>query len=102
MLIKHGVRTSVSLQDPILCILPKLESIYHRYGHECVITSAVEGRHKEGSKHYEGLAIDIRIRFFNSQEQKNEVFLKIQAELGPDYDVVLHDTHIHIEYDPKV
>jgi hypothetical protein len=80
------------------------------------VTSANDGKHKAGSKHFTNEAFDIRIR--NVKEFKwgpeggyifNEVIdswaKRIRLELGLDYDVVYGDKkhldHIHIEYDPK-
>jgi len=54
----------------------------------------------EGSKHYEGMAVDLRTFFFTREEVEN-VATDLHAELGEDYDVVVEPTHIHVEYDPK-
>ena len=82
-----------------------------------VVTSGREGRHKTKSKHYEGLAIDLRGRHLeynreNPHDQKaheiHDVAQAIQNELGENYDVVVEifqdnpaRNHIHIEYDPS-
>lgn len=68
-----------------------------------VVTSALDGKHNRNSLHYEGLALDFRIR-----QAKKEIRLKIVGELaqalGPKgYWVLYHyigtdDEHIHIEY----
>lgn len=62
------------------------------------ITSACDGKHMENSKHYSGNAIDIRTFDMNFAIYNKHL---IQNILGNDYDVVLEDNHIHIEYDPK-
>ena len=63
-----------------------------------VITSALDGTHKPGSKHPAGHALDLRSRtlpdVFGMADQ-------LRAIIGPDYDVVVEPDHIHIEYDPK-
>ena len=63
---------------------------------EMVITSAKDGKHKDGSKHYEGKAVDLRIRDFY-----DAWITYLKQSLGKDWDVVLEDDHIHVEYAPK-
>jgi len=31
----------------------------------------------------------------------NKLAIRLRGVLGKDYDVVVHSTHIHVEYDPK-
>jgi uncharacterized protein YcbK (DUF882 family) len=62
------------------------------------ITSAKDGKHMEGSKHYTGEAIDIR-KF--DMKNPNVVVELIREYLGKDYDVINEKTHIHIELDKK-
>jgi conjugal transfer mating pair stabilization protein TraG len=65
---------------------------------EIVITSGTDGQHMKGSKHPLGDALDIR----RSNLTDPELFMsRVQARLGPDYQLVLERTHIHIEYDPR-
>jgi hypothetical protein len=83
---------------------------------EIYVTSANDGGHKEGSKHFTDEAFDIRIRNvkdfkwgvtgdFIYNDIVNAWVRQIALELGSDYDVVYGDknhlSHIHIEYDPK-
>lgn len=87
---------------------PELQSIINVVDNICravggvegTITAVFDGKHKSGSKHYIGDAFDLRIRHLN-QLQKLELFELIKNKLGKKFDVVLHSTHIHIEYDPK-
>lgn len=69
-------------------------------GREIVVTAILDGKHKEGSKHYQGEAFDMR-RWGYSQQELNQLLVDMKANLGLDYDVVLESTHVHIEYDPK-
>ena len=78
------------------------------FGHEALLTSAMDSTHSDESLHYQGLAWDLRIRRKNDINQK--VFIMsdlIEAKdmlkeiLGKEYDVVIESTHIHIEFDPK-
>jgi len=82
------------------------EAIYSKYGHDLVITAGTEafnGKdliHSPGSLHPFGKALDFRNRFFSSSE-KPKVVQELREKLGNDYDVVFHNSHFHIEYDPK-
>lgn len=67
----------------------------------CVITSAHDSQHHDGSLHYVGRAIDVRTREM-AETQRNEVVGACKLKLGPlGFDVVLESDHLHIEYDPK-
>ena len=66
------------------------------------ITSVREGEHMEGSLHYEGRAVDIRLPEVELPEANYMgLFYDLKHLLPEDFDVVLEETHIHIEYDPK-
>lgn len=69
-------------------------------GLELFITSAADGVHMPGSRHYTGEAIDLRIR---SVDADKRVVLRaaLQSVLGSLFDVVLEVDHIHIEFDPR-
>lgn len=69
-----------------------------------VVTSTTEGAHMEGSLHYVGLAIDIRHRFIPSFQRAGiandlRTFLR---SLDRRFQVILEDSHIHIEFDRRV
>ncbi len=73
---------------------------------EPTITSAADGKHMAGSKHYQDQALDIRIWQLRgngtSKERRVELAAsKLSRTLGRDYDVVVESDHIHVEYDPK-
>lgn len=69
------------------------------FGRECIVTSARDGTHSEHSLHYEGRAMDIRTR--DQPEAEIQVCASwLRARLGPDFDVVVEKTHIHVEFDP--
>jgi hypothetical protein len=75
--------------------------VWKTYGQELVITSGTDSAHSAGSLHYYGLAVDCRTRYFNDREVEavKQALYSIIAHLG--YDIFVHKTHIHIEYDPK-
>jgi len=99
MLLKLGVDIS-RLNREIRRALPVIENVYRGTPYEPVITATYEGNHSTGSLHYANDAVDVRLPFPQGCSQET-VFNKLKKELGKDYDVVLHKTHYHIEYDPK-
>ncbi len=96
MLIKAGVDIS-RLERNTRLGLNKIASVLATHGEEPTITSTYEGNHSAGSLHYANQAFDI------GMPDKNTVPLikEFETVLGADFDVVLHSTHIHIEYDPE-
>lgn len=78
-----------------------VEQTYKRYGFaECTIVSGTDSKHKDGSLHYEGEALDYRI-WHILRESLDRMAEEIRGRLGPDYDVVVEEDHLHIEYQPK-
>jgi hypothetical protein len=63
-----------------------------------VVTSVNDGKHKIGSHHYLGYAVDLR-----NYDWPDSIGMadEIRAKLHPDFDVVIELDHLHIEYDPK-
>lgn len=75
-------------------------------GARATITSVCDGKHKEGSKHYEGLAFDCRtwkdsLGNQMSPKEKSVLAKYCSDALGDDWDVVIERTHLHCEYDPE-
>lgn len=73
---------------------------------EMVVSSGCEGKHGRGSKHYVGMAADIRTKdpagAWELQDfEATEFADAIKDRLGDEYDVVMEPGHIHIELDPK-
>ncbi len=77
------------------------DAIWKEYDQELVVTSALDGVHSSSSLHYYGLALDFRTHYF-SPEEALAVSVDLRECLGDLYDVVLHSTHIHVEYDPEL
>ena len=99
MQIKPGVRL-LGLQPQMTVALSVAESVYARYGAECVLTSAVDGNHSRASLHYKGYAVDLRI--WNVPQSKRPTLVNdLREALGTEYDVILERDHIHVEWDPK-
>lgn len=76
------------------------DRIWREHGQELVVTCGLNGVHSAGSLHYYGRALDFRTRYFSAGD-KESVVNALRHSLSDDYDVVPHDTHCHVEYDPK-
>lgn len=88
--------------EPVMAIIVA-DIIWKLFNQELVVTSVLEGKHKEGSRHYEGQAVDFRTRYF-TEEETHVVYSLLKSVLltmDSDYDVILEETHIHVEYDPR-
>jgi len=81
-------------------VLKEAEALWKENGEELVITSARDSIHSAGSLHYYGRAVDLRTHYFG-ENTRSQIAEELQDILGDDYDVILHSTHIHVEYDPE-
>lgn len=99
MRLKPGVRLG-GVKPEVAIGMMCCEAAFAKLKIDFVITSVMDGKHKDGSKHYEGLAFDVRTRHIRP-EHWNAVVNTIRDEIGDGFDVVLEGDHIHIEYDPK-
>lgn len=97
MKIKPGVRVLGLRSEMVLAALV-INSVLTELGIEFVITSCIEGTHKHASLHYMGSALDIRLP---PPTFTGKVIANLKEALGDDYDVILEDDHIHIEFQPK-
>ena len=90
----------VGLRPETLFAMAEARAWCEKHGHEFVVTSCTEGRHGRSSRHYAGLAFDMRTRHM-TPAQKTACVRALRKKLGEDYDVVREKTHFHLEYDPK-
>lgn len=97
--LKEGVQLTAT--KAVLEILRGVRPVYATFQVPCVVTSGGDGHHQENSKHYTGEALDFRIRDLQPEQMRTLVQL-CQKRLGQDFDVVLEQSHLHVEYDPKV
>ena len=106
--LKPGVQLG-NLQPQTVLAICVADGVFSRRGVECVVTSGNDGKHKEGSRHYLGLAVDFRLKHIVSPEERKRVVAEIRSNcgtLGTQYDV-LHEAegtaneHLHIEHDAK-
>lgn len=95
MKFKEGVIWT-DIHPKIEQVLHGVDAVYQKFGVEAVITSGRDGKHMEGSLHYQGKAFDLR-----TWHVIEEVAKQLRTYLGKDYDVIVEKDHIHCEYDPK-
>lgn len=97
---KQGVSVN-GIKQQTIALIALLNTYFVFYiGKPFVVTSCTDGKHKKGSKHYDGLAIDIRTRHLNVTEINNLV-LWFKSRHDKQFDMVVEKDHIHVEYDPK-
>lgn len=98
--LKHGVKID-AIAPQIVLAISVAESFLRDINRDCWVTSVNEGTHVRTSLHYIGHAVDFRRRHLTNIEAES-LAGHLRSALGPQYDVVLADTHIHVEYQPKV
>ena len=97
LMLKAGVKLA-DLCPQMVLATQIIAEVYAAYGVDCVVTSANDSEHMEGSKHGTGEALDYRTRDLTSEQQVN-LTNTIIASLGQEFDVVLESDHLHVEYD---
>jgi len=93
---KEGVNL-YGLEPVIRPVLKAAEQIWINHGRSegVTVTSTVDSVHSAGSWHPYGYAVDFRTHYFN-EEEKLMVYTLLKQAL-PRYDVILHESHIHVE-----
>lgn len=97
--IKDGVNLT-GLKPEITVGLNVAASVLKEHGYDTVLTSGTDGKHGRGSLHYAGLAVDLRTSHVPEDDRQTMQTIIADA-LGSQFDVVLEQTHLHIEYQPK-
>jgi hypothetical protein len=103
--IKNGVDIS-NLSNEIFVGILWAQDIFAKYHIELVVTSANDGKHMLGSKHFTNNAFDLRANNMTDEQQK-KIAAELQEKLGSDYYVGAEffangsNDHIHVEYDPR-
>jgi len=90
-----GLTPEMSLGNQIV------SEVFNESGYGCTITETMPTvKHKKSSKHNTGNAIDYRTYHIPLYKQR-QVRLACLDRLDENFDVVLHKTHLHVEFDPK-
>lgn len=93
--VKPGVDLK-GLQPEMNKVITSIHIVYKGQGADhVVITSGLDGKHMENSRHYVGYALDIRIWNLTDFGDARE---HLQKLLGNRYRVILEADHFHIEY----
>jgi len=101
--IKPGVYGS--LQPVMDNALDAVQQVWSTHTLRPTITSIADGQHMQGSKHYQGLAFDVRLNDI-PLELHETLRREVSNMVGSAFDVLheYHGTtndHLHIEFDPK-
>jgi len=99
MKVKDSTVNIWGLQVEMQPVLKAADIIWKQHNKELVITSARDGMHSAGSLHYYGYAVDLRI--WGLEDKIQSIATRLREILGINYDVIVHTTHLHVEYDPK-
>lgn len=102
------------IQPQMVLALIAIDQEYEREGVECWVTSGDDSKHRTGSLHYVGYALDFRTFVLDKMydgltpeqlnSEKRNLAARIQDRLGPEYRVIFEATtptrteHIHVEY----
>ncbi len=81
-------------------MVPAIAAVEAVWGPKAIVTSDCGGKHMEGSKHYQGYALDFRTRHI-PKRKRPALAEAVRRALGEDYTVLLESDHLHAEYDPK-
>jgi len=100
MKLKQDV-TMNGIKPELVLGLMVADSIWKKYGEELVITSITDSRHSKNSRHYIGLAADLRTRYFDKPTALR-VANELKTELGDEFFVLLESTHVHIQFNGSV
>ncbi len=88
------------LQPEIVLAMQEAREILREFNADLIITAVFDGDHMVGSLHDKGLAFDMRTKHL-LKPNRATVAARLRVALGPEYDVILEKTHIHVEFDPK-
>jgi hypothetical protein len=99
LLIKPGARVT-GLRPEMLLAVVAAHAALEEFKCDCVITAGVDGKHKPGSLHYAGSAVDLRTRDLSADNLQKFV-ARLRECLSNDFDVVLETDHVHVEFQPK-
>lgn len=76
---------------------------FRELGVTCTLTAIRDGKHMDGSLHYQGAAADIRLasRYTRTESTDRKLLDALRPRLGKQFDFLLETDHFHLEFDPK-
>lgn len=96
---KHGVRI-FGIRPELTAAIQVVDGVLSDSELAATITSVCDGQHSPTSLHYTGCAFDVRIR--DIPKEKHEIIRTLIADrLTIEFDTVLENDHIHVEFQPK-
>jgi len=103
IILKKGVKALGNKPEMNLALMI-VEGVYSKYDTDVVVTSIVDSKHSATSRHYIGMAVDIRTHNIY-KNRLDEVFKLRQKHLGDNYFVYLQsrgtpNEHFHISFKP--
>lgn len=99
MTLKNGVKID-GINSELVLIMFIADGIFSKNNQSMTVTSVLDGQHMKGSKHYQGMAFDIRT-YDKKPDVVNYLVQQLKKELDFICDIILEKDHIHVEYDPK-
>jgi len=104
MKIKLGVDIHDVRPETVIGMLI-VDGYYKSTSNELTVTSVKDGTHMPNSFHYSGLAFDCRLPITPigvSKDWLSKTFVPgLRSSLGYQWDVLLEETHIHVEFDQR-
>lgn len=100
MILKRGV-TLLGAKPELIIGLMVADTVYPANGEELTVTSITDGKHSRRSRHYLGLAADLRTN--DISELNTDIILMQLIEQLPEFYIVLEnkgtpDEHIHMQF----
>lgn len=95
MLLKPGVIFEPDIK--LRKALKEAHRIFEKHNHLFIITSLKDREHTPGSLHYYGQAFDCRIHHISDDQTLRDILTELNTSLASQYQVLMEDTHIHIE-----
>ena len=86
--------------EVMMCLSVVLSAAEKLGADECYISSARDGKHSTGSRHYMGMALDFDVPRWDAVDMSKWA-LEVRNNLSGEFDVIDHASHLHVEYDPK-
>lgn len=95
---KEGVFAN-DLRYPLINAIKEAHIAFQKHDSDLTITSLADGdSHRDDSYHYRDLAFDSRTRHLD-RATVLDIAKEIRTRLGKHYDVIIEETHLHIEFD---
>ncbi len=84
-----------------ICRAMEIIDVIHKEmtSYDATFTSIVDGKHKDTSRHYLGMAVDIR-NWLLLPDSILLFVVELKNRLGPNYNVLIERTHIHVSFRP--